>query len=235
MSNVIKEFSRFAHQYNNFNIVQAKVAKKLVSKLPNRDYSSILDIGCGSGAIYENLQSSNVTFDSLTVLDSSENMLAVHPDSSVITKVCENFNSENFLDALPKNSYDLILSSSALQWSEDLSFTLGKIATLSKNVHFAIFTSGTFKTLHKVANITSPIHTAEVIQEEILKHYADANFELHSYTLHFETVLDMFRYIKKSGVSSGEKKLSFKETKLLMKNYPLDYLEFEVLFVEAKM
>ena len=44
----------------------------------------------------------------------------------------------------------------------------------------------------------------------------------------------MFRYIKKSGVSSGEKKLSYAETKQLMETYPLDHLEFEVLFVEAE-
>jgi malonyl-CoA O-methyltransferase len=44
----------------------------------------------------------------------------------------------------------------------------------------------------------------------------------------------MFRYIKKSGVSGGKKRLGYKEMKALMKHYPLDYLEFEVLFVEAE-
>jgi malonyl-CoA O-methyltransferase len=44
----------------------------------------------------------------------------------------------------------------------------------------------------------------------------------------------MFNYIKKSGVSGGEKQLTYKQTKQLMKNYPLNYLEFEVLFVKAK-
>jgi len=43
----------------------------------------------------------------------------------------------------------------------------------------------------------------------------------------------MFRYIKKSGVSGGEKQLSYKQIKHLMKAYPLDYLEFEVLFIKA--
>ena len=44
----------------------------------------------------------------------------------------------------------------------------------------------------------------------------------------------MFNYIKKSGVSGGEKQLTYMQTKQLMKSYPLDYLEFEVLFVEAR-
>jgi malonyl-CoA O-methyltransferase len=44
----------------------------------------------------------------------------------------------------------------------------------------------------------------------------------------------MFRYIQKSGVGGGERQLGFKEMKRLMEAYPLDYLEFEVLFVEAR-
>jgi malonyl-CoA O-methyltransferase len=43
----------------------------------------------------------------------------------------------------------------------------------------------------------------------------------------------MFQYIKRSGVSGGEKQLGFKEIKVLMNSYPLDYLEFEVLFVNT--
>lgn len=43
----------------------------------------------------------------------------------------------------------------------------------------------------------------------------------------------MFDYIKKSGVSGGEKRLTISQTKKLIKEYHLDYLEFEVLFVIA--
>ena len=57
---------------------------------------------------------------------------------------------------------------------------------------------------------------------------------MHHYTLEFDSTREMFKYIKKSGVSGGEKKLSYKQTRYLMETYPLDYLEFEVLFVEAK-
>jgi len=41
----------------------------------------------------------------------------------------------------------------------------------------------------------------------------------------------MFKYIKRSGVSGGKKQLNYKQMKKIMQNYPLDYLEFEVLFV----
>jgi len=234
MSKVIKEFSRFAHQYNHYNSIQMQVAKRLVSLIPQEHYVSILDMGCGSGQVYKNLENRAISFDSMTVLDSSKEMLTEHPQRENITKVCANFNTDDFITALDQQFYDLLLSSSALQWSEDLDLTLSAIASLSQHAYFAIFTSGTFKTLHQTAEIRSPIYDAKTLQEKILKYYATAAFELHSYRLEFNSVRDMFRYIKKSGVSAGEKKLSYTQTKLLMENYPLTYLEFEVLFVKAK-
>jgi len=234
MSNVIEEFSRFAHQYDQHNIIQAKVAKIVVDKLPLNAYNRVLDIGCGSGEVFKNLKDHGISFEELIAFDSSQPMLDIHPTEKKVIKVCADFNDKNFLKTLPFETYDLLLSSSALQWSRDLDFTLEKLATLSKTFHAAVFTSGTFKTLHQVANIKSPIYSSETVQENILKHYSDVLFELHHFTLSFGSTREMFRYIKKSGVSSGEKKLSYKKTKQLMETYPLDHLEFEVLFIEAK-
>jgi len=231
MSKVIKEFSRFAHQYDKYNEIQAQVANKLVSKLTEKSFKSILDLGCGSGAVTKNLQESKIRYESLTAFDSSAAMLDIHPSADNIVKVCGDFNSTYFTADLPQTQYDLLLSSSALQWSTDLDRIFALLSQLSETAYFAIFTSGTFKTLHSIAGVKSPIYKSEVIKEKIEKYYKEAHFELHSYTLSFDSVREMFRYIKKSGVSAGEKKLGFKETKRLMENYPLGYLEFEVLFV----
>lgn len=234
MSTIIKEFSRFAHEYDRHNMIQAEVAKKLIAKLPKSGYHTILDLGAGSGEVAKNLSKAEVAYTHLTVFDSSAEMLAIHPSSEKIVKVEGDFNTKDFISDLPLARYELILSSSALQWSRDLDHTLGELSVLSNSLHAAIFTANTFQTLHQTANIDSPIYTAAHLQQKIENHYAHVHFELHSYRLHFDSVREMFRYIKKSGVSSGEKKLSYKETRSLMKKYPLDYLEFEVLFVEAK-
>jgi len=235
MSNVTKQFSRFAHQYNTHNIIQAKVAKTLVELLPLDGYESILDIGCGSGEVFKNLIQHKIDFKSFTAFDSSMPMLALHPNKKSVVKVCADFNDIDFLDTLPDFSYDIILSSSALQWSKDLTLTIAKTSTLSRRFHAAIFTSGTFKTLHQIADIPSPIYSAEILQKEILKYYDKVSFALHHYTLSFNSNREMFQYIKKSGVSSGEKRLTYKQTKQLMKIYPLNYLEFEVLFVSSEL
>lgn len=234
MSNVTEQFSRFAHHYNTYNIIQSKVARRLVDTLPLERYDRILDIGSGSGEVFKNLKRRGISFGEFIAFDSSNPMLQLHPEEEKVIKVCADFNDKGFLKTLPSPPYDLLLSSSALQWSIDLTSTLEKISTLSKTFHAAIFTSGTFKTLHQIADIRSPIYGAEILQEHILKYYEDVTFTLQHYTLSFSSTREMFQYIKKSGVSSGEKKLTYRQTKQLMKNYPLDHLEFEVLFVEGK-
>ena len=74
MSKVINEFSRFANQYNQYNMIQAEVAKILVSRLPQNSYYNILDFGSGSGEVYKNIDSLGIEFNTFTAFDSSENM-----------------------------------------------------------------------------------------------------------------------------------------------------------------
>lgn len=229
---IVEEFSRFAHQYDVYNVIQSKVAKALIAQLPGSSCATVIDIGCGSGEVYKNLKQSNYPFEHFVAIDFSQEMLSIHPSAQNVEKIHANFNSLKTFDYFPLKKNSLLLSSSALQWSKDLDFTLLQLSKKSAKAYFAIFTSTTFKTLHKTAEVKSPIYSAETLKETIVRYY-DATFELKEYRLHFKTVREMFNYIKKSGVSGGEKQLTYKQTKHVMRVYPLDYLEFEVLFVEA--
>lgn len=232
-TNAIKQFSRFAHHYDTYNMIQTQVAKELIAGLSEEAYHAVIDIGAGSGQVYKNLKHSHISFERFIALDSSEKMLSFHPSDDKILKIHADFNAletyERFDTTADKN---LLLSSSALQWSKDLDFVFKHLSHIAAKAKFAIFTSNTFKTLHTYAHVDSPIYSPETLSKSIRKYY-DADFELKEYKLVFESVRDMFSYIKKSGVSGGEKQLSYKQIKDLMYNYPLDHLEFEVLFVEA--
>jgi malonyl-CoA O-methyltransferase len=232
-SNAIKEFSRFAKAYDQYNIIQSEVAKRLVSSLSAGHYQMIIDIGAGSGKVYQNLLEYDISFEHFIALDSSSEMLEIHPAEKCVKKVCADFNLPETFEKLDTKEETLLLSSSALQWSRDLNFTFSRLSRLSDKAYFAIFTSNTFKTLHQYAGVDSPIYSAETLKNAIDTYY-NASYELRQYKLHFDSVHEMFRYIKKSGVSGGKKRLGYKEMKALMKHYPLDYLEFEVLFVDAK-
>jgi len=233
-SNVIQEFSRFAHQYDKYNVIQAKAAKTLVEGLSSKVYKNIIDLGCGSGAVFKNFKIHNISVENFVVIDSSQTMLDIHPTSCTICKICSSFNEKNFLSTLPKMNFDLVISSSSLQWSQDIDFTINIISDISDNFSAAIFTSNTFKTLHATAGVKSPIYDRVTLQKAIEKYYKKVSFSVQEYQLSFSTTREMFKYIKQSGVSSGEKKLSYREIKKLMDAYPLNYLEFEVLFVKAQ-
>ncbi len=231
-TNSMKEFSRFAHSYESYNIIQKQVAQTLIEKVTNKNYHTIVDIGCGSGSLYYQLQAQNIPMKLFIALDASKEMLDIHPESTKIIKYCKNFDADDAFDTIPTFDDTLLLSASALQWSQNIDKLFYKLSQLSSNAYFAIFTANTFKTLHKTAEIKSPIYTAETLQNTIVKYYK-AQFEVKQYKLYFDTRQEMFRYIKKSGVSGGDKQLTYKEIKSLMDTYPLDYLEFEVLFVDA--
>lgn len=230
--NAIKEFSRFSKDYNSYNRIQAQVAKQLIDKLPCNHYIAIADIGCGTGSLYDHLINSDISFDRFAAFDASEQMLLLHPcDKKVIAQYFD-FNEPSSFASI-KDKFDLVLSSSALQWSKDLDWTISQLAYMGNNFYGAIFTSNTFKTLHETASVNSPIYSTDSIKKAFDRSYKDTQYEIYTYKLHFDTQKDLFNYIKKSGVSGGEQKLSYKQTKTLMREYPLDYLEFEVIFIKA--
>jgi malonyl-CoA O-methyltransferase len=124
-----------------------------------------------------------------------------------------------------------VISSSALQWSKNLSHILQTVSGITSQFYASLFTSNTFKTIQQICDKPSPILSLDTIKQEFSS-YFNAQFEVINYKLEFDNKKEMFDYIKKSGVS-GNGHLTFKEAKQLYKSYDLNYLEFEVVFITA--
>jgi len=216
---VKKEFSKFANEYAKRNIIQKQILQQYAPLLNN---CSILDLGCGNGDLLKFCQPKQYIG-----IDFSPEMLKLHPHKNTF---CLDFNTKECWEFIQKQNFDILVSFSALQWALDLNFIFNQIKKLQKPYILAIFTSNTFKTIHKTANISSPIFS----KTEILDAAKILNPKVTTlnYKLYFNNKLEMFRYIKKSGVSSGEKKLSYLELKNLITNYPINYLEFEIVVLE---
>ena len=223
----IKEFSKNSKYYNQHNIIQKEVAKYLIYKI-NSQPSSILDLGSGNGAIYSQIDWDIKRF---VAVDRSQKMCDLHPRGENIEVICEDFDNESLFKNL--GYFDLITASSSLQWSSDLDLALSFIAKQSNEVALAIFCDKTFKTIYKMSGKKSFLPNANQLIR-VLNKYFDFKSELKEYRLEFEENLSKFRYIKKSGVSSGKRELGYTQTKKLIRDYPLSYLEFEVLFVWGK-
>lgn len=225
---VREEFSRFAAEYGTHNVVQAKVAQKLIADTPDTP-QAVLDLGCGNGTLF-----SKVTWPlkRFVGVDFSASMLSHHPQTPQTELICGDFNDPALFETLQKASYDRIYSASALQWAHDLDGVFTSIAALHAPLSLAIFTSGTFRSLYETAGLEPILKSADEVMA-IAERRFDARFEIVHYALEFESVRDMLRYIKRSGVSGGRRVLDVAQTKALMREYPLNYLEFEVVFITS--
>jgi malonyl-CoA O-methyltransferase len=225
---ISKEFSRHAHKYQHLNQIQTEVAKTVVSTLTCKP-KKILDLGCGSGAIYNLI---DWKIEKFVGVDFSSNMLSLHPRAENITCKLGDFNDTQLFEELVAEEFDYIISASALQWADDLESVFSEIAKFSLPFSLAIFSSGTFSTLNKTAGVSSIIPSYEMIKN-LSEKCLHVKVEKVLYTLEFENTREMLRYIKKSGVSGNRNVLSYKQTKSLMQEYPLSYLEFEVVYINS--
>ncbi|MFA5216757.1 methyltransferase domain-containing protein [Sulfuricurvum sp.] len=226
MSSACHEFSRYAAEYGSRNVIQRLVADKLISSTPDQP-KRILDLGCGNGTLFSLI---DWEMECFVGVDFSASMLSHHPLFPNVELILGDFNDPALFEKLRDKHFDRIYSASALQWAEDLEGVLKSLISLNTPMSLAIFTAGTFKTLHECAGVTPLLRSSDEVISLAEKHL-DGRFEVLHYTLEFDSVREMFRYIKRSGVSGGRRVLDFAQTKRLMETYPLNYLEFEVVFI----
>ncbi len=220
-----KEFSRYAHSYDKHASIQHEVAKTLLSKLSSKP-KKVLDLGCGSGAVYRQL---GWEVEHFCGVDSSLQMCELHPKAHNIAILNNDFDSAEMWEKLASR-YELIISSSALQWSADIESIFKQVSLRCDEIAFAIFTDNTFHALYEQSGLKRFLPNALEL-EKLAQNYFNCKSEIKTFRLFFDDNLSLFRYIKQSGVSGGEKKLGIAQTKALIKNYPYNYLEFELLFL----
>jgi len=183
---------------------------------------NILDIGCGDGAVFSEI---NWSFQRFVGIDLSSQMLNSHPKDKRVELIKKDF------DTLEKDfikSFDIVISSSALQWSKDPYTFMQMLDFVSNSFAVSVFCDKTFCNLREHLGIDTFLPKSERFKEILSK---DIYFETKHYELDFKDNLQMLRYIKRSGVSGGEKRVSVKSLRDFIKFYDKKKLEFEVLFM----
>ncbi len=222
-----EEFRRFAEGYSRYSLIQERVAAALAKRV-GTGFDHIVDLGCGSGAFYKAYKAFGGGFTNYYAVDQASEMLRLHPDAKGVKKIVGDFDDEALYEKLSGLESDIVVSSSALQWSRDLNLALERIASLGKPVAISVFTSGTFASLHDTAGVNSPIRSKEETIEAI-RNSLNADITILEYNLYFRDILSMLRYIKGSGVSGGKRMMEYRQIKTILERYSLPYLEFEVV------
>ena len=159
--------------YQTNAVLQKIIAQKLInlaSRHVNLHNTNILDVGCGTGFIAQNLVQIGVKPSSITQVDKN-------PISLQYAKQFGNVMEADFNKPLPfSQEFGVAFSSMALQWADDLKRTLTNIQSIlteGRSIFFAIPLKGSlqavyntleiqpfsFPKMEDIANLANVIHT----------------------------------------------------------------------------
>lgn len=139
-----ENFSRAAKNYDQVAIVQKQAAQKLcqlASPFINDD-SRILDLGCGTGFIAQNLSQKIFECDlSFAMLQQPRNGHKIQCDFTNLP--------------FKKNSFDLLISSFSLQWLEDFETYFANFSALLKPQGILAFCLPTYESLQELKSASA--------------------------------------------------------------------------------
>lgn len=204
-------FSKAAPIYHEQARAQLEIAKELSEKLPQAGVGRVLELGCGTGFL-TSLLATRYPRAHIDAVDASRGMIArarqLVSAPAVRWHLCD---AREYFDPEP---YDLITSSSALQWMQPLSDLFGRLKPLLKQsgrLSFALMISGTLQELRRIRAIVAPGKplTGKLPEEQpILDDLSRQGFcildaKRSLYQTQYRSAVDFLRVIKELGFTGG--------------------------------
>lgn len=245
-------FSRKAVNYDTYANVQKKMAYELLNMASfdcgnKNGCIDILDIGCGTGFLTEQLLY-NYQTARITAVDFAPGMIEYARDKFFGKNV--EFHCLDIEEAEFNKKYDMIISNATFQWFNHLEKTIEKIGSILKNsgvLAFSTFGDMTFNELHRSYEIAgnklnmepeslpgqkffSPVEILEICRRRLkntgTSKYEIINTENHEYE-YFKTVRDFLDSVKKIGANNSNcnRKSNTALTREMIKTYEAMYKE----------
>ena len=205
-----QDFSKAAQQYDNHAKLQQQVLEELVNKAkplltPN---AKIFDAGCGTGRL------ADLISGDIIQLDIAHNMCEMAAKNGKPT-INGDISNLPFAD----NSFDVVFSSLALQWSPELEKSLDEIKRVLKPNGIMAISSFGSKTLYELKSSFAVIDNFAHISD-----FANLpNAETQIITDYFVDIYEIMRHLKAIGarnkMSNRRKSLMTKKQFGLIENY----------------
>ncbi len=220
---VKNSFKKNLSTYNDNAIVQKKMASKLISLCPKKDFYRILEIGAGTGLLtelivekndYKQFYINDIVKECCGFIDTDEKKIFIEGD----------FDSVEF----PINM-DLIISNAALQWSSDKVNLIKKIAmTLTSEGIFAFSTFSTqnYREIEKITGISLTYLSISEMSMILSEFFDIVHISEDVHELEFDSFKDLLRHIRLTGVNAiSSKKMCVSDLKNMEKSYKQNYYQ----------
>jgi len=213
-----KVFNRHAKTYDNYSSLQNKISDNLFKKLDLIEVrpSLILDLGCGTGRNggilkkkYKNIRLINYDFSINMLQEAKKKQHKVFSTKSEF--ICGDIEELSFSE----NTFDIIWSTSSLQWCNNLSDIFKKAKSLLKPGGLFIFSTFGPNTLFELKNVTKKISNYQKtnnfldilsINDKLIEEgFSDPVIDSEEFCLTYKNINKLFLDLRKIGATSGFK------------------------------
>ncbi len=195
-----QRFNKKLNLYNENARIQKQMAEKLLSYLPENDYGSVLEIGCGTGLLteYACKKINSTSYYALDIVSDCE---------KYIKKINSNIKFiSSDIEEYAKNSdkkFDLIVSNASLQWIDNLPDFILKLAGMLNTdgtLLFSTFGIENFREIFYVLGKTLPYYTIKELNNFFKKFNPVIEEEIR--IMAFKTPKDVLKHIQNTGVNA---------------------------------
>lgn len=208
-SAVSQSFSLAAKSYDGVADLQRQMGGQLLAKIPDGEYSTILDLGCGTGHFGSRLKERYAP-DLLIGMDLAEGMLAVARQGEGAPASGWCCADAEYLP-LQGNSCSLIFSNLVLQWCNDLPRVFAEAHRVLAADGCFVFSSLGPATLCELKEawqqVDDYVHVNQFVdKQQIAEAATDAGFECYNYdekiVVGYSQVKDLTRTLKSLGANN---------------------------------
>lgn len=193
-------FASAAPTYDANATVQKRVSHRLASMIPLSEGVEVLEIGSGTG-IFTSEYQKRITGSKILAFDIAPGNLEA-TDGNTIT--VEQTDGETAVRHMPGESFDIILSSSTIQWFNSPRRFISEVMRLlhpGGEAYLSFYVAGTLEEVDRISP-ENAMHYAPIETGFAARISTKCSVETETYTLDFPTAADALRHIRATGVNA---------------------------------